>query len=350
MKCSMLGVIFVFLRLSENLSPSHVFSCHNFDSEMSEAFLARHMNESCDFYIINGPVNEQMENSVTDVLRCPTCDSCAIFLTTYGGFADIAYRVMRFFQIKYKCVKVVVSGQCKSAGTIMAIGADELYMSETAELGPLDVQVYDGVKSSRNSGLDFNTALAVARGEVVDSFVTTFQMMTSAKVSRMHAIEAAGRIAQSVASALYSQVDPVTIGAMRRSIAVAMEYGTRLAKRPRSISSDNLKKLIAGYPAHSFCIDREEAQELFRSVRNLEDDRTLIDVQTKHMAEISTPNPEKCFVLKVDKNETSSSQPSSSNPSGTQESATLQSAGTAKRSRKAVETGSGQSTKPAAGF
>ena len=300
------------------------------------------MTETCDFYIINGPVDERMEAMVTISVH-PTSDTCVIFLTTYGGSADVAYRVMRLFQRKYSHVKVAVFGQCKSAGTIMAIGAHELYMYETAELGPLDVQVYDGVKSSRNSGLDFNTALAVARNEVVESFGSAFQMMTSAKVSRMHAIEAAGRIAQSVASALYSQVDPVTIGAMQRSIAVALEYGTRLAKKSNSISPDKLRKLIAGYPAHSFCIDRDEAQDLFCSVRNLEEDKSLTAVLAKYMSRISTPNQDKCFVLKVEPNETNGTQ-----TSGTQESAELQSAGVAKRGRKSGEKELRQPAKPEA--
>ena len=289
------------------------------------------MINSCDFYIINGPVNELMESMVTISVH-PTNNTCAIFLTTYGGSADVAYRVMRLFQRKYSRVKVVVFSQCKSAGTIMAIGADDLYMHESAELGPLDVQVYDGVKSSVNSGLDFNTALVIARGEVVDSFATAFQMMTSAKVSRMHAIEAAGRIAQSVASALYSQVDPVMIGAMQRSIAVAMEYGTRLAKRPNSISPDNLRKLIAGYPAHSFCIDRDEAQNLFSSVHKLENDQNIVAVLEKYASKISTPNQDKPFVLKVEQNETVRTQTAEA-----LESATHQDTGVAKGNRKSSE-------------
>lgn len=295
------------------------------------------MTDSCDFYIINGPVNELMESMVTICVSSPTNNTCAIFLTTYGGSADVAYRVMRLFQRKYSRVKVVVFSQCKSAGTIMAIGADELYMHESAELGPLDVQVYDGVKSSMNSGLDFNTALTIARSEVVDSFATTFQMMTSAKVSRMHAIEAAGRIAQSVASALYSQVDPVTIGAMQRSIAVAMEYGTRLAKRSNSILPDKLRKLIAGYPAHSFCIDRDEAQDLFNSVHKLEDAPDIVAVLVKYVSKISTPNQDKPFVIKVEQNETVRTQTAEG-----RESATRQDTGVAKGNRKSNEEKSGQ--------
>jgi ClpP class serine protease len=34
-----------------------------------------------------------------------------------------------------------VSGYCKSAGTLIALGANELAFGEHGELGPLDVQI-----------------------------------------------------------------------------------------------------------------------------------------------------------------------------------------------------------------
>lgn len=250
-----------------------------------------------DYYIVNGPVDDSMEDGVMNTVQ-KNGECCAVFLTTNGGSADVAYRVMRSFQWHYKRIKVIVPAKCKSAGTIMAIGANELLIAKTGELGPLDVQVFDGVKSSRNSGLDFNAALSVAREEVVSSFVETFQLMTSARVSRMHAIEAAGRIAQGVASALYSQIDPMTIGAMRRSILIAMEYGMRLSKVSNSISQEKLKKLIAGYPAHSFCIDREEAKDLFSTVRNMEDDPDILRILEQIKDKIFTLN-KRCLVLEV---------------------------------------------------
>lgn len=258
------------------------------------------MTKLCDYYVINGPVDDTMESGAKNaVSKSDGGEECAIFLTTYGGSADVAYRVMRLFQRRYKNIKIIVTGKCKSAGTIMAIGANTLVLGEAGELGPLDVQIYDGIKSSKNSGLDFNSALTVARTEVVDAFATAFHTMTSARLSRMHAIESAGRIAQSVASALYSQIDPVTIGASQRSIAVAMEYGFRLSKTSNSISLENLKRLVAGYPAHSFCIDREEARGLFKSVKKFEEDADLLDVFQRIAGIITDPIEENCLVVKV---------------------------------------------------
>ena len=38
-------------------------------------------------------------------------------------------------------VRVIVPDYAKSAGTLMALGADRIIMSETSELGPIDPQV-----------------------------------------------------------------------------------------------------------------------------------------------------------------------------------------------------------------
>src|SRR5690606_8617876 len=42
-----------------------------------------------------------------------------LFLTTEGGRADAAFRMMRFLQSSNTKVFVVVHGSCKSAGTLM---------------------------------------------------------------------------------------------------------------------------------------------------------------------------------------------------------------------------------------
>lgn len=88
------------------------------------------MTKLCDYYVINGPVDDTMESGAKNaVSKSDGGEECAIFLTTYGGSADVAYRVMRLFQRRYKNIKIIVTGKCKSAGTIMAIGANTLVPS-----------------------------------------------------------------------------------------------------------------------------------------------------------------------------------------------------------------------------
>lgn len=235
-----------------------------------------------DVYIINSPIEEVMLQRLFPLLPPTKKTECVIFLTTFGGSGDFAYKTGRLLQRHFDKIKFVVFSQCKSAGTLLAIAGNEIIMSEQGELGPLDIQVIDGVKSARNSGLDFEVALSLTRNEIIKAFVEAFNAMSQQRVSRTHAIESAGKIAQGVASSIYSQIDPIHLGAMRRSVTIAIDYGTRLAEKSNSITDDNLQKLIVGYPTHSFCIDRYEAKKLFNSVKDLECDTALSNLASKY--------------------------------------------------------------------
>jgi hypothetical protein len=66
---------------------------------------------------------------------------------------------------------------------------------------------------------------------------------------------------------VYSQLDPINIGETKRSILVATEYGLRLQEKSGNYSRESLDQLIEGYPSHDFVIDRTEARNLFKKVR-----------------------------------------------------------------------------------
>src|SRR6266436_1855768 len=53
-----------------------------------------------------------------------------LVMTTSGGSADSAYRMMRLLQHYYRGGKIIfaVVDRCKSAGTLMAIGANEIIL------------------------------------------------------------------------------------------------------------------------------------------------------------------------------------------------------------------------------
>ena len=72
-----------------------------------------------------------------------TCKNkeCVLFLTTQGGDPDAGYRIAKCLQNNYDIIRLVVSSYCKSAGTLIAIAANEIAFGDLGELGPLDVQV-----------------------------------------------------------------------------------------------------------------------------------------------------------------------------------------------------------------
>src|SRR5690349_21565332 len=62
-------------------------------------------------------------------------DNVLVFMTTGGGLPETAYKLGRCLQNNYTKISLFIDLFCKSAGTIFALGADEIIMSENAELG-----------------------------------------------------------------------------------------------------------------------------------------------------------------------------------------------------------------------
>ena len=83
-----------------------------------------------------------------------------LILTTNGGSADSAYQLARTIKQHYSSFHLYIFGYCKSAGTLVAVAADEIVMSEFGQFGPLDVQFADKTEMfGQTAALDVNQAL-----------------------------------------------------------------------------------------------------------------------------------------------------------------------------------------------
>jgi ATP-dependent protease ClpP protease subunit len=68
-------------------------------------------------------------------------DAIDLILETPGGSGETAEDIVKLLRRKYKHVGVIVPGTAKSAGTIMAMAADEILMEPVSALGPIDAQI-----------------------------------------------------------------------------------------------------------------------------------------------------------------------------------------------------------------
>jgi predicted RNA-binding Zn-ribbon protein involved in translation (DUF1610 family) len=64
-----------------------------------------------------------------------------LILETPGGSGEVAEDIVRLLRAKYEDVGVIIPGYAKSAGTIMAMSADEILMDCSSSLGPIDAQI-----------------------------------------------------------------------------------------------------------------------------------------------------------------------------------------------------------------
>lgn len=234
-------------------------------------------SEACDVLLINHGVDHGLDRKVHSARskRQRNVQRLYLILTTSGGNPDVAYKTMRYLQNLYpERVTVVVPGWCKSAGTLMVIGAHEILFGPFGELGPLDVQlVRPDAMGEASSGLAIDTAVEKLQHE---AFKLMIGFMTEASQSEFRfSFKAAADIATKATVGLFQPIfeklDPIQIGEDYRSFKIAEAYAERLDTKARNLrrvgGPDGLRALLEGYPSHGFTIDFEEAGDLFQNVK-----------------------------------------------------------------------------------
>lgn len=236
-----------------------------------------------------------------------------VILTTLGGDPDAAYLIARAFKSAYKRFVVCITSTCKSAGTLIVIGADEIVMTDCGELGPLDIQLgKDDELFKRSSGLDLSEAIRFLQELSWEVFQQNFvKLKSGTNITTKTAADIAQGIARGIIEPIASQVDPIKLGEVNRSLVIAREYGTLLNPR-----FENFEKLISGYPSHSFVIDRWQAKELFSNLRTVTKEEAAFEkalgalardvIDTVYVFKPFTPSP----------NDQPTEQPSTGNQAG----------------------------------
>lgn len=235
-----------------------------------------------DVYLYNGPISRGLD------LKCIQCVSdhrsrgkAVLILVTGGGDPDAAYKISRYLQDRYDHFTLLVSGWCKSAGTLIALGAHELAFMPFGELGPLDIQVGRVDRfDAPQSGLAIQEALATleaAARRSFDAFVSEYMQDNGGILSFPAASRAASDFVTNLYAPMVARIDPEEVGARSRSMRIAHEYGQRLAVGSQNLKTHTLTRLAEKYPSHSFVIDLREAEGLFNHVRRASDtEKTLV--------------------------------------------------------------------------
>ncbi|MGZ6375702.1 MAG: SDH family Clp fold serine proteinase [Ktedonobacterales bacterium] len=192
-----------------------------------------------------------------------------VILDTLGGSLDSAFKTVLFLSRFTERLRVFIPRRAKSAGTLIAIGANEFHLSPFAELGPLDTQIRDPRNpADRVSALDCYQSV---------DYVRTFGLSTLGKTFRTLAAEtriliplaelvntSADFSAHSIAPIL-SQVKALDFGGWGRTLRIGERYAQALLSRVGYNDEDSAEiahQLVYGYTHHPFPIDIEEATEI----------------------------------------------------------------------------------------
>ena len=86
-----------------------------------------------------------------------------IYIETPGGSGEAAEEIVKFLHNKFESVSFLTSGEAKSAGTVMILSGDDILMTETGSLGPIDAQIKIG--RSIQSAYDYTEWVGFKREE-----------------------------------------------------------------------------------------------------------------------------------------------------------------------------------------
>ncbi|MFU0872658.1 SDH family Clp fold serine proteinase [Kluyvera cryocrescens] len=231
-----------------------------------------------DVYVYVGDVHRTGHLDVTNAIKKRKKEhglqkNVLFCVATYGGDPSAGYRIGRALQHNYEHITVLVVGPCKSAGTLMAVAAHKLMIGDMGELGPLDIQLK---KNDEIGELSSGLVIATAIDQIKECAISTFRsyildIKYRNQISTKMSADIAAKLTEAIITPMASQIDPIKLGEHQRAMNIALSYGDRLNNHSKNLKESSLGKLIAGYPAHGFVIDRKEARELFNNVESPSD-------------------------------------------------------------------------------
>lgn len=225
-----------------------------------------------DILAYSGQVSRAGYEAVCAELSKQSANNLLLVLSTPGGDPNAGFRIARALQHHYESFEALIPWLCKSAGTLICIGASCLWLDDQSELGPLDVQVKkEDEIIGRNSGLDILQAVNYLQTQAMAAFRTyLIELTAGAALSTRVASEISSKLTTGLFSPIFAQIDPMRLAEMQRATDIAFAYGERLNKKSQNLRQDGLEKLVVSYPSHGFVIDRKEAGTIFTRVRKPE--------------------------------------------------------------------------------
>ena len=180
-----------------------------------------------------------------------------LLLQTTGGDIDSAEKMVTMLRNRAQSFRLIVTERAKSAGTLMAMAADEILMSSMSELGPIDPQI----------------TLPMGDGRVIQrpaqSFLDGLEQIKN-QISKDGGINP-------VYFPLLSQLDPALLDLCVKELRHSREFAEKwlkkymLAGKPKE--AEKIAKSLADvnkYSSHGIVIDHEEAIKLGLNVTYLD--------------------------------------------------------------------------------
>jgi len=212
-------------------------------------------------------ISEAMIPSLYDQLSAiGKQDKLDLFLFTRGGDVEAPWRIVTLMREFCTTFSVLVPYRAHSAGTLLALGADEIVMTSMGVLSPIDPSRTHPLLPRREGATEAEPI----------SVQDMRHAMTFIKETARPSIEATytPEAMAEIVIALFDKIHPLAIGAIEQSYALAKLIGKRCLSTHMTNPEDDAKidvivnKLCDDYKSHAYPICRKEAKDIGLKVTN----------------------------------------------------------------------------------
>ena len=180
-------------------------------------------------------------------------EKISLILYTSGGNVSAAWNLVNLLLMFCDDFEVIVPGKCRSAGTLVSLGANRVVMTKQATLGPIDPSIQHPL------GPSFPEADPMARAEVSVEAVEGY-------LDAIRQCKAGEQFEGQALVSLSQQVHPLVLGEIFRSRQQIRDLAKRLLQRHKKDEPEKIKKIIdflcSESGSHDYTINRREAKKL----------------------------------------------------------------------------------------
>jgi hypothetical protein len=201
----------------------------------------------------NSPDGSICQNDVVgffEILReLPPQERIALYVKSDGGSGQASLRIVHLLRQCAKRLSVLVPLNCVSAGTMLALGADEIQMGPMAYLSAVDTSIRHDL-----SPVDVDNTRVVVSQDELTRVVKLWQ-----KVQRER--DGSGNPYQN----LYPHVHPLVIGAVDRASSLSIQLCQEILgyHMPDKRQANKIAETLnSNYPSHTYPITLKEARRI----------------------------------------------------------------------------------------
>lgn len=155
-----------------------------------------------------------------------------VLLDSTGGSLDSAFKVVRYLTWYARELVIYIPGQAKSASTLLALGAQCIYLSPFGELGPLDAQIPDPRNPTRFvSALDCYQSVDYVRKfgvETMSQALTRLGDDARSQIAFVDLLDAASTFGIGAIQPMLKGVRALDFGAWGRSLQIGEKYAQQV--------------------------------------------------------------------------------------------------------------------------